>query len=93
MSVVFESRIKSSGDLEDDWFIELLYLEDNKCEICQDMSEYFKKLNEMCTSYGIIIEADENKWIQDEKITNEQFSSVNAQMRKYQEEINNDSND
>ncbi len=93
MSLVFESRIKSSGELMDDWFIELVYLEDDKKEICQDMNEYFKKLDELCTNYGIIIEPNENKWIQDEKITNEQFSSVNAQMRKYQEEVNNDSND
>lgn len=93
MSVVFESRIKSNGELVDNWFIELVYLEDGKKEICNDMSEYFKKLEEMCRSYGIIIEPEENKWSQDESITNEQFSDLNAQMRKYQEEINNDSND
>lgn len=93
MSVVFESRIKSNGELEDNWFIELVYLEDGKKEICNDMSEYFVKLEEMCTAYEVIIEPNENKWLQDESITNEQFSNINAQMRKYQEEIDNDSND
>lgn len=93
MSIVLESRIKSSGDKIEDWFIELVHLEDNKVEICNDMSEYFLKLEKMCTDYGIIIEPNENKWFQDESITSDQFSNINAQMRKYQEEIDNDSND
>jgi hypothetical protein len=90
MSVIFEARIKNRSDEPNDWFIELTDTVDNRVEICTDLEDFSKKIEEMGTDYGGRI--DEVRWFQDENITDEQYSEVNAKMRKYQEEFSNDSN-
>ena len=45
-----------------------------------------KKIEEFGSLYNGQI--DQVKWFQDENITEEQYSEVNAGMRKYQEELN-----
>ncbi len=90
MSVIFEARIKSRSDKSYDWFIELTDIIDNKIEICEDLEEFSKKIEEMGFEYGGRI--DEVRWFQDDNITEEQYSEVNAKMRKYQEDFSNDSN-
>lgn len=90
MSVIFEARIKNRSDEPNDWFIELTDTVDNRTEICADLEEFSKKIEEMGTDYGGRI--DEVRWFQDDNITEEQYSEVNAKMRKYQEEFANDSN-
>ena len=91
MSVIFEAKIKNRGEGPDDWFIELTDTVDNRVEICNDLEEFSTKIEEMGIDYGGKI--DEVKWFQDKNITDEQYSEINAGMRKYQEELLNDSND
>ncbi len=91
MSVIFEAKIKNNGIGPHDWFIELIDTVDNRVEICNDLEEFSTKIEEMGSDYGGKI--DEVKWFQDENITDEQYSEINAGMRKYQEELLNDSND
>lgn len=91
MSVVFEAKIKNRGEGPHDWFIELTDTVQNKKEICDDLEEFSKKIEEFGNEYGGRV--DEVKWSQDENVTQEQYSEINAGMRKYQEELANDSND
>ena len=91
MSVIFEARIKNRGESPTDWFIELKDTVDGRTENCDDLEEFAKKIEELGADYGGQI--DEVKWSQDDNITEEQYSEVNAKMRKYQEELLNDSND
>lgn len=86
MSVIFEARIKNKGDAPHDWFIELTDTVKNNKEVCNNIEEFAKKIEELGSSYNGRI--DEVKWFQDDNITQEQYSEVNAGMRKYQEELN-----
>lgn len=85
MSVVFEAKIKSNGDGPHDWFIELTDTVINKIEICNDLEEFSKQIENLGSTYGGRI--DEVKWSQDKKVSDEQYSEINAGMRKYQEEF------
>ena len=58
----------------------------NKKEECTNLEEISKKIEECGSLYNGQI--DQVKWFQDENITEEQYSEVNAGMRKYQEELN-----
>jgi uncharacterized protein YxeA len=86
MSVIFEARIKNKGEAPHDWYIELTDTVKNKKEVCDDVEDFAKKIEELGSSYNGKI--DEVKWFQDDNITQEQYSEVNAGMRKYQEELN-----
>ena len=85
MSVIFEARIKNTGDAPDDWYIELTDTVIDKKEVCNDLEDFAQKIEEFGSSYNGQI--DQVKWFQDENITQEQYSKVNAGMRKYQEEL------
>ncbi len=91
MSVIFEARIKNRGEGPHDWYIQLTDTINNRVENCNDMDEFSKKIEEFGNDYGGRI--DEVKWFQDDNVTDEQYSEINALMRKYQEELFNDSND
>ncbi|MCP4970182.1 MAG: hypothetical protein GY932_06260 [Arcobacter sp.] len=91
MSVIFEAKIKNKGQGAHDWFIELIDTVDNRIEICNNLEEFSVNIEKLGEDYGGNI--DQVKWFQDENITEEQYSEINAGMRKYQEELNNDSND
>ena len=86
MSVVFEARIKNRGESPYDWFIELTDTVSNKKEVCNNLEEFSKKIEELGSDYNGQI--DEVKWLKDDNITQEQYSEINAGMRKYQEELN-----
>ena len=86
MSVIFEARIKNKGESPHDWYIELTDTVMNKKEECSNLEEFLKKIEEFGSLYNGQI--DQVKWFQDENITEEQYSEVNAGMRKYQEELN-----
>ena len=86
MSVIFEARIKNRGESPHDWYIELTDTVKNKKEVCDDLEDFAKKIEELGSSYNGQI--DEVKWFQDDNITQEQYSEVNAGMRKHQEELN-----
>lgn len=91
MSVIFEAKIKNRGEGPHDWFIELTDTVDNRVEVCNSLEEFEKNIEKLGADYGGQI--DEVKWFQDETITAEQYSEINAGMRKYEEELNNGSND
>lgn len=86
MSIIFEARIKNTGTGPHDWFIELKDTVDGRIESCNNLEEFSKKIEEMGEDYGGRI--DEVKWFQDDNVTDEQYSEINAGMRKYQEELN-----
>ena len=86
MSEVFEAAIKNRGESPHDWFIELTDTVSNKKEICNDIDEFSKKIEELGAAYNGQI--DQVKWSKDDNITQEQYSEINAGMRKYQEELN-----
>ena len=85
MSVIFEARIKNRGENPHDWFIELEDTVSGNIEICDNLEDFSAKIEKMGEDYGGRI--DEVKWFQDESITEEQYSEINAGMRKYQEEL------
>ncbi len=85
MSVIFEARIKNRGEGPHDWFIELKDTVDGRVENCENLDEFSNKIEEMGEDYGGRI--DEVKWFQDDNVTDEQYSEINAGMRKYQEEL------
>ena len=86
MSEGFEAAIKNRGESPHDWFIELTDTVSNKKEICNDIDEFSKKIEELGAAYNGQI--DQVKWSKDDNITQEQYSEINAGMRKYQEELN-----
>jgi hypothetical protein len=86
MSVVFEARIKNRGEALNDWFIELTDTLSNKKEVCENIEEFSKKIEEFGIPYNGQI--DEVTWSKDDNITQDQYSEINAGMRKYQEELN-----
>ena len=85
MSVVFEARIKNRGESPHDWYIELTDTLSNKKEVCDNLEEFSKKIEELGSIYNGKI--DEVKWSKDDNITQDQYSEINAGMRKYQEEL------
>ena len=85
MSVIFEAKIKSNGQGPHDWFIELTDTVINKTERCDNLEEFSKIIEDFGSLYGGQI--DEVKWSQDDAVTAEQYSEINAGMRKYQEEL------
>ena len=86
MSVIFEARIKNKGESPHDWYIELTDTVMNKKEECSNLEEFSKKIEEFGSAYNGQI--DEVKWSKDDNITQDQYSIINAGMRKYQEELN-----
>ncbi len=91
MSVIFEARIKNKGDGPNDWFIDLTDTVDvdNKVEISNNLEEFSVNIEKLGENYGGQI--DEVKWSQDDNVTAEQYSEINAGMRKYQEELDKES--
>ena len=86
MSVVFEARIKNRGEAPHDWYIELIDTVSSRKEVCNDIEEFSKKIEELGSAYNGQI--DQVKWSKDDNITQDQYSEVNAYMRKYQAELN-----
>ena len=86
MSVVFEATIKNRGESSHDWFIELIDTVSSRKEVCNDIEEFSKKIEELGSAYNGQI--DQVKWSKDDNITQDQYSEVNAYMRKYQAELN-----
>ena len=86
MSVIFEARIKNRGESPHDWFIELTDTVSNKKEECNNLEDFSKKIEEFGAAYNGKI--DEVKWSKDDNVTQDQYSDINAGMRKYQEDLN-----
>ncbi|MCF6309018.1 MAG: hypothetical protein L3J19_00870 [Sulfurimonas sp.] len=85
MSVIFESTIKMADGSKEDWYIELKDTVDDRVEICADLSEYSKKVEELGTDYGGNI--DEVRWMKDDNVPLPIMDNIRFEMSKLQKEI------
>ena len=85
MSVIFESTIKMVESSKEDWFIELKDTVDDRIEICADLAEYSKKVEELGSDYGGNI--DEVRWMKDDNVPLPVMDSIRFEMSKLQKEI------
>ncbi|MCF6340037.1 MAG: hypothetical protein L3J10_04690 [Sulfurimonas sp.] len=85
MSVIFESTIKMVEGSSENWYIELKDTMDGRIEICKDLIEYSKKVEELGSEYGGNI--DEVKWIKDNNIPLPIIDTIRFEMSKLQREI------
>lgn len=84
MKVIFISNIKVNR--VGNWYIELKDTVDGRIEICNDLEEFSKKIEELGGDYGGAI--DEVKWVVDEDVRPDQLDEVRMGMAKFQEEMN-----
>lgn len=85
MSVIFESTIKMVQGSREDWYIELKDTISGKTEVCKDLQEYSKKVEELGAPYGGHI--DEVRWSKDENVTLHVMDVVRFEMSKLQREL------
>lgn len=85
MSVIFESTIKMLANSHEDWYIELKDTISSKIEICKDLQEYSKKVEELGADYGGHI--DEVRWSKDENVPLYVIDEVRFEMSKLQREL------
>ena len=85
MAVIFESTIKMVEGSREDWFIELKDTVDDRVEICADLKEYSKKVEELGADYGGHI--DEVKWMKDDNVPLPVMDEIRFEMSKLQKEI------
>ncbi|MAD43200.1 MAG: hypothetical protein CL623_12530 [Arcobacter sp.] len=83
MSVIFESVIKCN-DLGFA-YIELTDTVTKKVEICNDLVDFSKKIEELGSEYGGRI--DEVKWSADKDVPQSEIDKIKLAMQKYQEEM------
>jgi len=83
MSVVFESVIKCN-DLGFA-YIELKDTVTQKIEICNDLEEFSKRIEELGEDYGGRI--DEVKWSADKNVPQSEIDKIKLAMQKYQEDM------
>lgn len=69
----------------EDWYIELKDTISSKIEICKDMQEYSKKIEELGAEYGGHI--DEVRWSKDENVPVYIMDEVRFEMSKLQKEL------
>lgn len=84
MSAIFESTIKMAQGSKEDWYIELRDAIEEKIEICADLEEYSKKIEELGTPYGGNIEV---KWDKDMNVPPYVMDTIRFEMSKLQREI------
>ena len=85
MSVIFKSTIKMVKGSSEDWYIELKDTVDDRVEICKDLTEYSKKVEELGSDYGGNI--DEVRWIKDDNVPLPIMDTIRFEMSKLQREI------
>jgi len=82
MTAPFKSIIEVNKDSS--WQIRIIDESKSEQTICHNIDEYAKQIEIMGESYGKDIEV---KWEKDKNLSIEQFNEIEKQMRKYQEEI------
>lgn len=85
MAVIFESTIKMAEGSNEDWYIELKDTVDGRVEICKDLNEYSKKVEELGADYGGNI--DEVKWMKDNNVPLPVMDNIRFEMSRLQKEI------
>lgn len=83
MSVIFTSTIKMADD--NTWYIELKDMVDSRIEICKDMDEYSKKVEDLGSDYGGNI--DSVNWYKDDNVPPHVMDTIRAEMAKHQADI------
>ncbi len=83
MSVIFTSTIKMAD--KDTWYIELKDMVDQRVEICKDMEEYAKKIEDLGSDYGGNI--DSVNWYKDDNVPAHVMDHIRMEMAKQQAEI------
>jgi len=84
LSVLFESTIKMAQGSNQDWYIELKDLIKESSEICADLQEYSKKIEELGAPYGGNIEV---RWSKDLNVPPYIMDTIRFEMSKLQREI------
>jgi len=83
MSVIFTSTIKMDSD--QNWYIELKDMVDQRVEICKDLDEYAQKVEDLGSDYGGNI--DSVNWYKDENVPPHVMDEIRMEMAKHQAEI------
>ncbi len=83
MSVIFTSTIKM--DDNQNWYIELKDMVDERVAICNDMDEYSQKVEDFGSDYGGHI--DSINWYKDDNVPPYVMDEIRLEMAKHQAEI------
>jgi len=83
MAVIFQATIKMNSKLE--WYIELKDTVDGRVEVCKDIDEFSKKVEELGDDYGGHI--DEVKWLKDENVPEQVMDELRVKMAEHRTEI------
>ena len=83
MSVIFTSTIKMDSD--QNWYIELKDMVDQRVEICKDLDEYAQKVEDLGSDYGGNI--DSVNWYKDENVPPHVMDEIRMEMAKHQAEM------
>ena len=83
MAVIFTSTIKM--DEENNWYIELKDMVDDRVAICKDMEEYAEKVEDYGSDYGGNI--DSVNWYKDENVPPHVMDEIRQKMADHKAEI------
>jgi len=83
MAVIFTSTIKM--DEENNWFIELKDMVDERVANCKDMEEYAAKVEDFGSDYGGNI--DSVNWYKDDKVPEYVMDEIRQKMADHKAEI------
>ncbi len=83
MAVIFTSTIKM--DEENNWYIELKDMVDDRVAICKDMEEYAEKVEDYGSDYGGNIDAV--NWYKDDNVPPHVMDEIRQKMADHKAEI------
>jgi len=85
LSVIFESTIKMVEGSRSEWYIELKDTTNDTVEICKDLEEYSKKIEDLGKIHDGII--DEVRWNKDLNVHPVIIDNIRFEMSKLQREL------
>ena len=83
MAVIFTSTIKI--DEENNWYIELKDMVDDRVAVCKDMEEYAAKVEDYGSDYGGNI--DSVNWYKDDNVPEYVMDEIRQKMADHKAEI------
>ena len=83
MSVIFKANIQEDTTTKK-WNIKLTDTTDNSEQICNDLEDFFNKLELMGADYGSDIEV---QWSKDKNVSDESFRQIHTQMAEYKDKV------
>jgi hypothetical protein len=83
MGVIFTSTIKMDDD--QNWYIELKDMVDERVAICRDMDEYSQKVEDFGSDYGGHV--DSVNWYKDDNVPPYVMDEIRFEMARHQAEI------